>query len=352
MSGGMSFPPSVQRVFFGGYGEAIHVAELDLASGALRRARVAAAQRSPAFLARGPGGRHLYAVQEGNSSALHAYLVEDDGLLRPLASVPSEGAWTCHLAAAPGGGFLVATNYVGGSAIVYRLRADGTPGERVGLFSPGHASGANPARQEAGHAHGVLWEADASRCLVTDLGADRVYSYQHDKAGGTLSPAAQPWVDLPAGTGPRQAKFSTDGAQLYVIGELANTVSRLVREPGGGAWRLADTVSLLADGEGRAAQAADLAVAADGRFVYASVRGINEVVIFAREPSQGALRRLGALPVPANPRHLALSPDGRWLLVAAVDADRVAVYAVDAANGSLAPTAQGLDLPKPSCVCF
>jgi 6-phosphogluconolactonase len=347
---------STLPLFIGGYATAILRAEFDSNFGALSAPREIAAMPSPSFLARSADGRFLYATSEGNQSALHAFAFRPDGTLAALNSVPSEGAWTCHLALSPDGRLLVAASYVGGCIIAYRVSDDGSLAERVAFFRHEYASGANAGRQAEAHAHGVLWTPDGRELLVTDLGGDRVYSYAYDATAGTLAPRADAlWADLPAGCGPRHAVLSPDGRRLFVICELDNTVVTLVRDAAGanaaaGGWRVAGAgVSILPAGFAGQSSAAELAMSADGRWLYASNRGHDSIAVFVIDAA-GALAPRGHFAVPAIPRHFTLSPDGRWLIVAGQGAGLVQVFALNPESGGLRAVNSPVAAAKASCV--
>ncbi len=343
-------------VYFGNYGPAIQMAEFDPATGALGAPRVAnagGAVANASFLAKSADGRFLYAVSESKAGGLHAFAIGADGQLTQLNQASSEGGGPCDIALSPDGKLVAAANYGGGSAIVYRVRADGALGERAGFFQHTHATNVFPGRQKAAHAHGVTWTPDGKVLLVPDLGGDRVYLYAADEAGAMAVNAAQAWLEMPAGAGPRHAQFSPDGRHLYVVNELGNTVSVAGYDAAAGTFTIIETVRTLPpEGFAGATKTAEIVVHPAGHTVYASNRGFDTLAVFARDAASGRLTAKGHVPVPAHPRHFALSPDARWLISAGMDANRVAVFAVDPATGALTATEHGLELRKPVCVRF
>ena len=349
-----AMPLSALPVYFGNYAPAIQLADFDPTSGTLSAPRDAAALSRASFLAKSADGRFLYAVAEGKPGGLHAYAIAAGGTLTALNSVSSVGAGPCDLALSPDGGLVAAANYGGGSVVAYRVQADGSLGEKVAFFQHTHAADRFPGRQKEPHAHGVTWSPDGRLLLVPDLGGDRVYLYSHDRSAATLAGnVGQPWLELPAGSGPRHAQFSPDGRHLYVVNELANTVSVAAYDASAGRLTLVQTVSTLPpEGFAGATKTAEIAVHPAGHTVYASNRGHDTLAVFGRDPGTGELSPRGHVAVPANPRHFALSPDARWLLSAGQDAGRVAVFAVDPGTGALTPTEQALATPKPVCVRF
>ncbi len=345
---------SALPVYIGNYAPAIQVADFDPATGALTGMRDAVALTNASFLAKSADGRFLYAVAEGRPGGLFAFAIEADGGLTALNNAPSEGGGPCDIALSPDGKLVAAANYGGGSVIVYRVREDGSLGEKAGFFQHGHAADVFPGRQKNAHAHGVTWSPDGKLLFVPDLGGDRVYVYRRDAAAGTMEVnAAQPWLELPPGAGPRHAQFSPDARHFYVINELGNTVTVAAYDAAAGTLTIIETVTTLPpEGFVGPTKTAEIVVHPAGHTVYASNRGFETLALFARDAATGRLTPKGFVPVPAHPRHFALSPDARWLLAGGMDADRVAVFAVDPGTGALTPTEHGLELKKPVCVRF
>ncbi len=356
-------------VFFGNYADAIHAADFDPATGALSGDRAVATVPKASFLARSGDGRFLYAVAEGESGTIHAFAVDEASQLVPLNTSSTGGAGPCDVALSPDGRLVAVANYSGGSVSVHRVEPDGRIGEKVAFFAHDHASGTVPDRQEAPHAHGVTWAPGGRLLLVPDLGADRVYLYACDPASLALAPnPPQAWLDLPRGTGPRHACFSPDARHVYIVNELANSVSVAAYNEKAAMLTLVETVSALsADCASTPSKAAEIAVHPSGHSVYASVRGADIVAVFARDADarqairvdassrdaeSGRLAPRAHVPVPAKPRHFALSPDARWLLVAGQAANQVAVFSVDRTSGDLTPANSSFATPKPVCLRF
>ncbi len=350
----LPLPMTAATVFLGNYADSIRAADFDPATGRLAGERAVASLAKASFLAKSANGRFLYAVAEADGGSLHAFAVTDDKALTALNAKPSGGKGPCDIALSPDGRLVAAANYGGGSVIVYNLESDGRLGERAAFFQHAHATNVFPGRQKGPHAHGVTWSPDGRLLLVPDLGGDRVYLYACEPAKGEIAPnTAQPWLELPPGSGPRHAQFSPDGRHLYVINELSNTVGVAAYDSRGGSLELIQTLSTLpAEGFNGATKTAEITVHPAGHTVYASNRGADTLAIFKRDADTGRLAPAGQAPVPAVPRHFALSPDGLWLLSAGQDTDRVAVYAVDPETGALTPAGEPLATSKPVCVRF
>ena len=96
---------------------------------------------------------------------------------------------------------------------------------------------------------------------------------------------------------------------------------------------------------------AEIAVRADGKFVYGSNRGHDSIAIFAVDATTGKLTAAGHQPtLGKKPRHFAIDPTGTYLLAANQESDNIAVFRIDRATGGLTPVGQPFSVPRPVCV--
>lgn len=326
----------------GGRATGIVAARRDPGSGELTSLGTVAATASPSFLARHPSRPVLYAVNELPGGEISAWRMADDGGLTALGSWPTGGAEPCHLAVAADGGYLFVANYGGGSVAVLPLAADGVPGERTDLVEhQGH--GADPERQERAHAHMVSPGTGHQPLLAVDLGTDSIYRYDLDAATGRLVPRA-PRVRTASGVGPRHLARHPDGRRCYVSGELDGSVL---------AYDLTDDGALHQRGRVDASQRAghvqpsEIAVGADGRFLYVANRGVGTLAVFAL--GSGLPELVDEVATGGEwPRHFALI--GEHLYVADERADMVRTFRVDRTTGVPAPVGEPLEIPSPTCV--
>ena len=96
-------------------------------------------------------------------------------------------------------------------------------------------------------------------------------------------------------------------------------------------------MSLLASPEHLAGStAAEIAVSDDGRFVYSCTRGENSLAVFRVNAADGTLQRQQHLPCGGEtPRFFALDPSRRWLLCCNQDSSTVTVFAHDPDTGQI-----------------
>jgi 6-phosphogluconolactonase (cycloisomerase 2 family) len=99
--------------------------------------------------------------------------------------------------------------------------------------------------------------------------------------------------------------------------------------------------------------AAEIAVARSGRFVYASNRGHNSIVIFGIDAASGRLTPVGWEPTQGlTPRYFGLDPAGANLYAANQESDTVVAFRVNERTGGLMPTGETLGTRTPCTIAF
>jgi len=98
--------------------------------------------------------------------------------------------------------------------------------------------------------------------------------------------------------------------------------------------------------------AADIAVSADGRSVYASNRGHNSIAHFPVNEWTGLLGPMTCTScLGKEPRFFALAPNGRALHVANQESDTITSFPLDEA-GEMGAGFVSAQVASPSSVCF
>jgi 6-phosphogluconolactonase len=332
---------------------AIRTLSLDTETGTLRPQHSYEQIQYVYYLALAPDGKTLYATHgkpTGDGARrefVSAFRVAADGSLSLLGSRPAHGKSACFVDT--NGHVLVLANYQGGTVVSYPLAADGTIGERSSLIQH-TGSSVNAARQEGPHAHAALFGPSGKRVFVPDLGADRIFSYRADPGAASLTPTLQKSVATNAGAGPRHVRFHPNQKWMYGINELSGSITRYDFDIHTGKLFRRETVTTLPEGFGGENGCADLAITADGRFLYGTNRGHDSIAAY-RIGKGGLLEQIAITSSGGkSPQNLAISPDGRWLLVANMSGDNVAVFRIDPATGSLSKSATRYPIPHPACI--
>jgi 6-phosphogluconolactonase len=335
-----------------GHNEGILGTSLDTTTGRFGPVTLLARTRNPSYLALSPDGRALYACDESaddgdrTGGTVTAFARDPGtGALTPQTCRPS-GAGACHVVLDPSGRYVLAANYVSGSVSVFPIGADGDIGEPTAVVQH-EGTSVHPRRQTAAHAHMIGLDPRTGDVLVPDLGMDAVLGYTLGD-DGTLTERPELRIDAPAGAGPRHLVFHPDGERLYVLCELDSTVLALRRD--GDGFRRTAVVPTLPAGSTEPNLTAAIRVGTSGRHLLVSNRGHDSVAV---------LRVDGDAPVLVHtepgrgryPRELALSPDGRIVLLGNQNSDELVAFTFDDDTGTLTHLAT-LATANPVCVAF
>jgi 6-phosphogluconolactonase len=346
-------------VYFGTGGapsKGIYRAQFDTVSGKLGTAELAAEIGSPGFLALHPDGDKLYAVANGEGGhGVTGYRIGADGALQAFTAAPTGDGAGCHLAVHASRRFLLTAQYGGGSTALFPLDAEGRLGVAKVHEHPGPGTGVVGKRQDAPHPHWCGFSPDGRFALVPDLGLDGIVVYRVDAAAPRIE--RHGFIAAPPGSGPRHMRFSTDGCRIYLLNELALTLSCYDWDMEAGKARLQSTVPTLSEavkaGEAHNS-AAEILTHPSGRFLYTSNRGNDTVSVFRVGPGADTPEVIQTQPVRgAFPRNINLSPCGGWLLAAGKHSHTVAVHKVDPETGRLTHQTRGIiQVPTPICILF
>lgn len=336
-------------------GKGIYAYRFNTASGELKPAGVAAEIASPSFLTVDAGGHFLYAVNEaGREGMVSAFSIDHaTARLTLINQVSSKGGGPCHLALDATGHWLAVANYGTGSVAVLPVDGDGRLGEAV-AFDQHRGSSVNKARQEGPHAHEVVFSPDNRFLLVPDLGLDQVLIYRFDAGTGRIAPNDPPFAVVAPGSGPRHLAFHPNGKVVYVLNEMASTVTAFRYDAAKGALAEFETLSALPANFKQKSTAAEIAVNAAGTAVYASNRGHDSIALFDIQPELFRLAEPEHTPtLGKTPRHFALAPDGRFLVVSNQDSGNIEVFRVHVRSAELTPTRfRPVEQPSPVCLVF
>jgi 6-phosphogluconolactonase len=344
--------------FTGSKSKGIYSASFEENTGRFGPLELAVETRNPTFLSLHPNGRWLYAVNEvsdfdnNHSGAVSGFVLEGAGRLRLFTQRSAGGAGPCHLAVDPSGRCVLVANYGDGSVACLPIEPDGKLDEPACVIQHSGSSVRQP-RQSGPHAHFITVGPDAHSAFVCDLGLDKVLVYPLEPARGLLDKGAGKSFSIAPGSGPRHLAFHPNQRFVYLINELASTLSLYSLDDEGKLLKERQTVSTLPPDFAGENTAAEVQLHPSGKFVYASNRGRNSLVVFAADRATGKLKFLQEEPTHGRtPRHFALDPSGRWLVVANQDSDNLVVFKVDAEKGLLTLSGDPAQAPSPACVLF
>jgi len=332
----------------------IYVYTFDAATGETRPVSTIAAT-NPSYLSIAPGGQFVYAVGETHGAmpgSVSAFSFDKKtGKLSFIDKQASAGADPCYVAVDAHRKWALVANYSGGSFSALPIAADGSLQPAAQTFQH-TGSGANKGRQDKAHVHSTILSPDEKYLVVCDLGTDKLSVLRFNAASATqpLSPAADSVVSLQPGVGPRHSAFHPSKPYCYIIEELTGTVDAF--HYSNGKMTPIQHISSLPDGFKGDIGSADIHVAPNGKFLYASNRGdANSIVIYAIDQATGKLTVKGFQSTMGKaPRNFMIDPTGHWLLAANQNGKNVVFFKLDEQTGMLTPTGKQLEIPAPVCL--
>jgi 6-phosphogluconolactonase len=347
------------RLFVGSYSPpdkpGVRAFDFDEASGTLTDRGSLPGIANPSYLILHPNMKWMYSVSEtaqatdGTTGGVVALRFDSQSLAAEIVNQqPSGGDWPCHLRLDPTGKWLIVSNYGSGSVGLLPLKEDGSLDEMAHLVQH-HGGSVNPARQEGPHAHSSNFTPDGGLLIVADLGLDRLMLYRLDAAAGKL--VAHGEVPIKPGSGPRHMTFGPNGDRLYLATEMGCTVVTLGYDAASGAFRELQTLDTLPPGAPETT-VADIHLTPDASRLYVSNRGHDSLAVY-EVGADGLLKTLGFRPCAGQtPRNFAVSPNGRFVLVANQDSGGVDVLPILPGGDELGEPVTRAAVPGASCIQF
>lgn len=290
--------------------------------------------------------RFLYVAARSKPYTLFAYAIEPaSGALHLAGTAPLAQSFP-FIALDRTGRFLLAASYGGHLVSVNAVGGDGKVAPEPLQLIP---TGRNP--------HSIRTDGTNRFVYVPHLGTDQIFQFLFDERTGRLTANTPPVVQMQPGSGPRHFVLSPDNRFVYLLSEMAGTVTTLSLDAKTGLLTELGRVSALppdtplrpglprgpvgAPGgqpprnTDQDIWAADIHVTPDGKFLYASERTSSTLGTFRVNPGTGELIYLGSTPTERQPRGFAIDPTGKFLVAAGERADTLSSYAIDPASGAL-----------------
>ena len=334
-----------------GKSEGIYTYHFNTKNGQVKLASVAKDFSNPSFLAVSPDKKNVYAVNEsGPESAVTSFTFNaSTGKLDVLNKQGSEGADPCYVTADKH--HVIIANYSGGSLVVYGLKADGSLDEATQVIQHTGKSIDPEKRQESAHVHQVIFSPDKKYLISNDLGEDNIYIYNYLPLKKTQVLTIKSVIKAPAGSGPRHLTFSPDGKFAYLAHEFNGKITAFAYADGE-LSKIQEVGTVAEDFKGRI-DAADIHISPDGKFLYQSNRGdVNAISVFKILPT-GRLESVSkASTLGKGPRNFAIDPSGKYLLAANQKSDEVVIFKRNKTTGALTDSGKRIKVGAPVCLVF
>ncbi len=329
--------------------EGIYVFEFDRIKGSLNQVQTISNLKSPSFLTFSPDGKFLYSVGESTIGSVGSFSIDSEsGMLTFINQQSSEDAGSCHISIDHAGKFAFVSNYGGGSLTILPIERNGSLRAASDIIRH-QGSSVNKERQDKPHVHSAYVSPDNRFIIVSDLGTDKIYTYELDRSTGKMKPAVS--VSVTPGAGPRHLVFHPDGKVIYSAEEIFSTVGVLSYEKATGAIKInKDTVRSLPSSFTAYNKSADIHTDPKGKFLYMSNRGMDAIAIFSIQ-SDKTIKLIGQQETMGKtPRNFLVDPKGEFMFVANQDSDNIVIFRIDQSTGMLTYTGNQVKVPAPVCV--
>ena len=338
--------------FKNGESKGLYVYRFDAATGDLTPVSSIATD-NPSYLTLSADGKFVYAVNETDGAkpgSVSAFSFDKaTGKLAFIDKQPSGGDDPCYVSVDRSRKWAIVANYGGGNYSALPIRADGSLAPATETIQD-EGAGPNKARQDKAHVHSTIFSPNEKLLAVCDLGTDKITLLHFDPAATTKPLTRDSAINATPGSGPRHTVFYPGRPFVYSIDELSGTVDAY-RITAGKFSPIQRISSHPQDYKGDIGSA-DIHIAPDGRFLYASNRGdANSLAIFSINPGSGQLTLQGfQSTLGRTPRNFLIDPTGKWLLVANQNGKNVVVFKRNLTTGALTDTNKRIDLPAPVCL--
>lgn len=249
------------------------------------------------------------------------------------------------------GKYRIDLEYDDGTTVLYPLGEDGSIGEACDIYK--HSGKGPLPKQHHAKPHSVVMSPSGRLFAVCEWGSDRIYLFRINRETQRLEVCGGKGYQTIPASSPRYSFFHPRRPYFYVNYETKALID-LFRYDEEGRLERIGTVSGLPEGcaDHLEMKQSDMRLHPSGRFVYLLIRGINAVSVFALDEKTGGLERIQTVTLDGlGPRGCAVSPDGRFLIIAALTSQEVLVWAIGE-DGKLSPTGKKTGQPSPGNVTF
>lgn len=318
---------------------------------------------NPSWMALDRGRRFLYAVNENEpEGAVSSFALDAaSGNLTQINSVSTGGSSPCHLSVHPSGKYVLIANYGSGTVAVVAIRSDGGLGDVTDL--QGNPGPLNPARAKdspAGqtvpsdhggpHIHMVQTDPAGHFVVASDAGRDQILRWSLDVDSGKLSSAPSPALAVEPGSAPRHFAFHPNGRRLYSLQEQDGFVSVYAYNQTTAALTWMQSLSVFEIGFAGSFACSEIAVSADGRFLYAATRVHDTIATFAID-ERGLLTRIGEVWTGTDcPRSFVIDADRHMLFACNQIGNAITTFLINTRTGLLNRTGNYVPVMSPACM--
>ncbi|GEC80098.1 lactonase family protein [Flavobacterium aquatile] len=281
------------------------------------------------------------ASKEGGKVTSYSY-DSNSNTFTKLSSFFTKGDHPCTVAFSPKENFIVVGNYSGGNLSVFPIDKKGNLSESVNEIQF-EGQSIDRDRQEKPHVHCIVFHPKENKMFVADLGRDVIEIIPFDEYSKTfLQNERSVAVKVAAGSGPRHLVWNKAGTRLYVTFELTNEVGVFDYKNN----QLLPIQTIALTKEKTTGSTAELRLSNDEKFLYVSVRGVDNHIV-AMKIADNKLEKIQTILTERTPRNFIISKNQKYIFVASQSSNLITVYKRDRKTGLFQQTLSTLSINKP-----
>lgn len=323
----------------------IHVYDIDMEKGRLTERGVAPIS-NPSNIVVAHSGKYLYSIED---EGVASFSIDENGDLTKINQAWIGGMRACYVEIDSKDRYLFLAGFHDGKVTMMRLNEDGSiAGIADGVFHQGIGKSSVEKRMDPRVSCTKLTPDEKFLCAV-DWGLNQIKIYEIDYADGKLH--LYDILRCPFSSAPRRICFSKDGKYAYVLEEATNIVEIYTYELHNGKpvfEKVADTS--VQKKEDPLASGAAMEFAPDGKYLYVSLDGSNEVVCLA-------VGEDGQLSIECNakisgdyPKGIAILPDNKTLVSLNHDSNEIRTFTIDHEKKCVLMKNPPLKVDKPNSI--
>lgn len=285
------------------------------------------------YLALNKDHSSLFTVIADKNGGVHRFkwdAIQQKYTLQQTITVAGRGS--CHVALNKDESQLVIANYSSGDVHLYNIDKDTQHLTEIGYFK--NTPNDDLKIHQKPRMHYTNWDNNGQYLYAVDLGTDEIKVFNSKDTSFTPQVAAV----LENGDGPRHLTFHPETNIIYVLNEFSSVIVAYQQNAKTGKLKKIQRLTALPEGITSKNSASAIRISPDGKYLYAGIRGINAISVFAIN-NNGKLNMIQSHSSLGNwPRDLNFSKNGDYLLVANKRENMVNILARDKKTGLLSPT--------------
>jgi len=311
----------------------------------------------------------------GGGGQVYAFAIHpENGDLIEINHQPSYGTFPSYVAVDASSKYLIAVNhtshmsitksirdasgkyhivpeYDDATTVLYRLNDDGSIGDPCDIYKHfGH--GPLPSQTHP-QLHSVMMSPSGNLFAVCDKGSDQVFFFRINRETEKLEVCGDEAYKSIPGSSPRYSVFHPKHPYFYFNNETKAVICALRYDENGKLDPIC-TVNVLPEDceDNPTIMQSDIRIHPSGKYLYGLIRSINAVSAFEIKDDTGEIKKIQSVTLDGTgPRGCAISPDGRFMHIAALQSKEILVWSIGE-DGKLSPTGKKISQPAPGNVTF